>query len=194
MGISDPATVTSVRYRGNGWPGKAVATARGAEGAEVRREMTYAESWGGILEKHRQWRCYLCVDHSGEFADIAVGDPWYRTIPEGEPGRSLILVRSARGREMMAGALAAGYIVAERADPGIVEASQRGFPAVRGKVWGRLLMCRLLGAAAPRYVNMAMFRFWWGTLTVKQKLQSLYGTGKRIFRKGLRRRAAIDAR
>jgi coenzyme F420 hydrogenase subunit beta len=189
MGITDPRAVTSVRYRGNGWPGKAVVTMKDAAGHESRREMTYADSWGGILEKHRQWRCHVCVDHSGEFADIAVGDPWYREIPEGEPGRSLILVRTERGRKVLAAALAAGYIVAERADPGIVEASQKGFPTVRGQVWGRLLMCRLMGVATPRYRNLPMFRFWWGRLTLKQKAQSIYGTVKRIFRKRLRERA-----
>ena len=189
MGVADPATVTGVRYRGNGWPGNAVVTTRDAQGNESRHEMTYAESWGGILEKHRQWRCYVCVDHSGEFADIAVGDPWYKPPADGELGRSLLLVRTSRGRKILAAAIAAGYIVAERADPKIVEASQKGFPEVRGSVWGRLLICRLFGVATPQYRNMPMFRFWWGRLTLKQKAQSLFGTVKRIFRKRLRQRA-----
>jgi coenzyme F420 hydrogenase subunit beta len=47
MGIDDPAALTGLRYRGNGWPGKAVATLRRPDGAEERREMTYQQSWGG---------------------------------------------------------------------------------------------------------------------------------------------------
>ena len=90
----------------------------------------------------------------------------------------------------MAAAIAGGYLAAERADPQIVEASQKGFPAARGQGWGRVLMCRLFGVATPRYRNMPMVRFWWGALSLKQKAQSLFGTVKRILRKGLRRRAA----
>jgi len=51
-------------------------------------------------------------------------------------------------------------------------------------------MCRLFGVATPRYRRMPMFRFWWGRLTLRQKAKSLFGTVKRIFRKGLRKRAA----
>ena len=36
----------------------------------------------------------MCADHTGEFADIAVGDPWYRPHLDDEPGRSLVLARS----------------------------------------------------------------------------------------------------
>ena len=188
MGVSDPSAVTSVRYRGNGWPGMAVATELGPAGNEIRHEMTYAESWGDILQKHRQWRCYVCVDHTGEFADIAVGDPWYRKIPPGEPGRSLIVVRSERGRRIVREAIAGGYLTLEQVKPEILEASQPGFPTVRGSAWGRILTCRLLGVAAPSFKRMPMFQFWLRRLSLKQKAQSILGTVKRIKVKGLWRR------
>jgi coenzyme F420 hydrogenase subunit beta len=187
MGI-DPQDLISLRYRGNGWPGKATAIARDQDGSESSREMTYAQSWGEILQKHRQWRCHVCVDHTGEFADIAVGDPWYRPIPPGEPGRSLVVARTERGRRIIHEAMSAGYLRLERASPDVLEASQPGFPIVRGSVWGRLWTCRLFGVATPRYHQMPMFRFWWSKLSLKEKLQSIYGTIKRIHRRGLRRR------
>lgn len=194
MGVEDASAVTGVRYRGMGWPGKASATWRGGAGGEERRaEMTYAASWGGILEKHRQWRCYVCVDHTGEFADVSVGDPWYREPGEGEAGRSLVLARTERGRRIVREAVAAGYLTLAPAESWKVEASQRGFPTVRGSVWGRTWTCRAAGVLAPRFTGMPMARFWWGRLSLKQKAQSVWGTLKRIRRKGLRVRRGYVA-
>jgi hypothetical protein len=38
---------------------------------------------------------------------------------------------------------------------------------------------------------MPMFRFWLSQLTIKQKLQSIYGTARRVFSKRLRRRHPV---
>ena len=187
MGFEDPAQVTGVRYRGNGWPG--LATVRAADGRE--NAITYAESWGDILQVHRQWRCYVCADHTGEFADIAVGDPWYREIPPDEPGRSLILARTERGARFLAEAIAAGYLQVERVGPEILRASQPNLETTRGAIWGRIWGTRLLGAAAPRYRNVAIFPSWWSRLGAKDKLRSFLGTFKRTFKKGLRKRRPV---
>lgn len=190
MGVTDLSSVEAVRYRGNGWPGLATVRARTPEGV-AERTMTYADSWGGILQKRRQWRCYICADHTGELADIAVGDPWYREIPEGEPGRSLILVRTLRGKKALEDAIASGYIAAERADPSILVRSQPNLLETRGAVWGRLAMLRLLGAPAPRFPGMPMFR-WWLKLSLKEKGRSTIGTVRRIVRRRLKRRVRIE--
>ena len=99
LGIDDPSDVLDVRYRGNGWPGRTVFTVKTATGTETR-SLSYEESWGEILTNHKQWRCNVCADHTGEFADIAVGDPWHRPTDPRKPGSSLILVRTERGREL----------------------------------------------------------------------------------------------
>jgi coenzyme F420 hydrogenase subunit beta len=190
MGVNDPAAVTSVRYRGNGWPGMATVTAATANGPRTA-QLTYAESWGNILQKHRQWRCYICADHTGEFADIAVGDPWYREIAKDEPGQSLIVVRTERGRQILRAALATGYVTAEQVSPDLLPRSQPNLLRLRGQVWGRVVALWLLGAGVPRYRRMPMLRFWFSQLTLKQKAQSLVGTARRVFRKGLRKRAKM---
>ncbi len=188
LGIADPSRVRSVRYRGNGWPGRWTVE---FEDGEMRVEtLSYDESWGE-LQKFRQWRCYVCADHTGEFADIAVADPWYREIPPGEPGRSLVLARTERGRAFLAQAIASGHLVLERKGPEIVAASQPNLLKTRGAVWGRVLVTRLFGAAAPRYHGMALFPTWWKRLTPREKLSSLLGTVKRTFKKGLRRAVPV---
>lgn len=188
---ADPARVASVRYRGLGWPGRAVVEERQADGTLRRASLSYEESWGEVLQVHRQWRCYVCADHTGEFADVAVGDPWYRPLGPDEPGQSLVLVRTERGRRLVAAAVAAGYLTLEPRAPGIVAASQPNLLRTRGAVWGRILALRLLGAASPRYRRLPMAGTWWRVLTARQKLSSLLGTARRVFRKGLRRRVPV---
>lgn len=180
LGIDEPRAVDSVRYRGRGWPGRFRARA-----GEREVDETYAASWHA-LQSRRQWRCYVCADHTGEFADVAVGDPWYREIPADEPGRSLVLARSARGQALVERAVAAGYLVLEPADPAILAASQPELLKTRGAVWGRILATRLLGVAAPRYRGLPTLRFWWSELSAREKLQSVLGTVRRVFRKRLR--------
>jgi coenzyme F420 hydrogenase subunit beta len=191
MGI-DPNNVQDVRYRGQGWPGNAVVNAKpSANPAPAKRgEMTYAQSWGD-LQRYRQWRCYICPDHTGEFADIAVGDPWYRPIPDGDPGWSLVLARTERGRQFLHDAMAAGYLTLRKVEADILPRSQPNLLRTRGDIWGRIWTSWLMGAAAPRYHGMPMFRFWLSQLTIKQKLQSIYGTAKRVFTKRLRVRHPV---
>jgi coenzyme F420 hydrogenase subunit beta len=192
MGTGEPARLESLRYRGNGWPGRATAVFRDASGERKSSELSYQESWGEILQKYRPWRCKVCGDHSGEFADIAVGDPWYREISPDEPGRSLILVRSERGREALRAALSDGYLEAERVAAGVLPASQPNILAGRGAVWGRIWACRLLGLAAPDYRGMPMFRFWLRRLSLREKAASILGTLRRSRRMRLGSRISCE--
>jgi coenzyme F420 hydrogenase subunit beta len=189
MGFDRPEDVTSVRYRGNGWPGEAEAVGV-KDGRPHSGSLTYAASWGAILQKHRQWRCHLCLDHTGEFADVSVGDPWYREIPPGEPGRSLVVVRTERGRRAVHAAIAAGHLTLERVELDVLPRSQPNLVVTRGAVWGRIATLRALGLPAPRFRNMPSFRAW-TRLTARQKLQSTVGTAKRVRARGLRRPATV---
>ncbi len=183
MGVLPADGVENVRYRGRGWPGLARVEIE-RNGAHREFTQTYQESWG-LLQAFRQWRCYVCADHTGEFADIAVGDPWYREIPQGEPGRSLILIRNARGKKIFDAAVAAGYLTVERSTPDTLERSQPELLRTRGAIFGRIWTTRLMGAAAPSYRGFPMWRFFWSELTFKQKAQAFYGTAKRVFTKRL---------
>jgi coenzyme F420 hydrogenase subunit beta len=169
--------VEELRYRGYGWPGSTVVTIKGSNG-QVRK-MTYEESWGGILSNYGQLRCRLCPDGTGEFADISCGDPWHREIKQDEPGRSLILVRTERGRKILHSAADAGYIELERVTPEILPASQKSLLGRRRDLFGRLLMMRIMFIPVPYYKGFYLFRNWL-ELTAIRKLRSLGGTLKRI--------------
>ena len=120
--------------------------------------LIFQESWG-FLQRFRQWRCYICPDHSGEFADIAVGDPWYREIEPGESGSSLIVARTERGRKILHDAVESGYVTVLRQDPSLLPPSQPNILNARAELWMRLKVLRLFGAAVPRYSGFQMYRF-----------------------------------
>lgn len=187
MGVTNPEDVKSLRYRGHGWPGQAFVEFDDGQGLQ-KSELTYAESWGDMLQKHRPWRCYICPDHTGEFADIAVGDPWFRQINDGEEGASLVLARSQKGLEVISHAIEEGYLQGRQIAPGILPASQPNLLKARGSLWGRVLILKVLGAPCPQYINFPMFKFWWTELSLREKLQSLAGTARRVVRRKLKRR------
>ena len=184
VGVKDPSTVESLKYRGQGWPGMWQVTHN--DGTEQTKELTYAESWG-YLQRYRQWRCYICPDHTGEFADIAVGDPWYRDIEPGESGSSLIVARTENGRSIVNAAMKADYIKMLKSDPTLLPRSQPNLLHTRGGLWMRLLVLRLLGAAVPKYPGFSLFRYWRSELSFIDKIRSFTGTAKRVFRKKLRK-------
>ncbi|GAA5525536.1 hypothetical protein Maes01_02106 [Microbulbifer aestuariivivens] len=186
QGAPNPQSILNLRYRGNGWPGNWSLFYSDRDGREHSSRMTYGDSWA-FLQKQRQWRCYVCADHTGEFADIAVGDPWYRPIKPGEMGSSLIVARSRRGLEFLRDAVDAGYLQLTDDDPTLLPRSQPDLVAMRGNLWARLAVMRLFGAATPNYSGFAFFRFWRTELDLAGKLRSIFGTVKRIFTKKLLR-------
>ena len=171
----EPEDVAEMRYRGNGWPGKATVKFKGAE---PDLEVNYKDSWG-FIQKYRPFRCYLCPDLTGEFADISFGDPWYREIKEDDPGHSLILVRTEKGRKMFHKAVSAGYVTADRADAGILYHSQKNLLRKRQALWGRLLAMKALGVPTPKLGGFHLFENWLD-LPVAEKARSILGTIRRI--------------
>ena len=144
--------VSGVRYRGQGWPGEFVVT--GTDG--TAKGMSYKESWGGHLGKQLQWRCKICVDETGQEADIAVGDYWeadssgFPSFDSGE-GRSVIICRTERGHRTVRAAVDAGIIVVQPVSLNAVSAIQplqtdRKFTTV-GRLLGRIMS----GHSVPIY-------------------------------------------
>jgi coenzyme F420 hydrogenase subunit beta len=179
-----PEHVRDIRYRGYGWPG-ATTVKTGDDGASAR-QMAYDESWGNILSHYGQFRCRLCPDSSGEFADISCCDPWYRTVQPTEPGRSLVLVRTARGRQLLHRAMEAGYLQLERVEPNTVPLSQKALLSRRRQLWGRLLIMQLMRVPVPCFRGFTLFSSWL-RLSAAWKVRSLAGTAKRIVLRGWRK-------
>ena len=187
MGVP-PESVADLRYRGFGWPGHFAPTRRGD--AEPCAKMTYAESWA-FLQKFRPWSVHLWPDGSGELADISCGDPWYEQPDGKNPGFSLVVVRTERGREILRQAMAAGYLTLTLAEPWKLARSQPGLAAKKAAVWGRLAAMRLFGLPVPRFARANLFACWL-RLPLKEKFKSTAGTARRIFARKLYRPLRLD--
>ncbi len=192
LGATNPASVLSVRYRGYGWPGATEIQYKNGGRIETK-QMTYEQSWGSILQKFRQWRCYICPDHTGEFADISVGDPWYRSDRGINPGQSLILARTERGRAFLEAASAAHYLTMEKAEADKLPASQPSLLTTRGSLWARLFTLRLFGVPVPVYTQFPLFIHFIKELSFLEKVKIFFKTAKRIFIKKLGHRQKIES-
>ena len=157
LGVAS-AELKEFRYRGNGWPGMAAATTHDGRVAE----MDYHTSWGTILNRHLQFRCKICPDGSGEFADVVCADAWYGK--DGYPdfqereGRSLVISRTQSGEVLISEAVNAGAI--KTADLPVAEIAAMQPYQVNRK---RMVLARTLGAwlrlgSAPRYRRLGLVR------------------------------------
>ena len=187
MGVEKPSQVKKLRYRGYGWPGKWFVS-YGKPTQE--KELSYEESWD-YLQKYRQWRCHICPDHSGEFADISVGDPWYKDHknPQQNPnGSSLVVVRTSVGSKFLADAIRDGYITDLAEDRSLIDKAQPNLMVSRGTLWGRLLALKLARAPTPEYKGFSLFHAWISQLTLLEKIKSIAGAIRRVRSKQLRQR------
>lgn len=190
MGVKDPASIRSLRYRGRGWPGLASVCYQD-NGQMIKSELTYDQSWGDILQKYRQWRCYICPDHIGEFADIAVADAWHRPVADYQPGRSVIIARTLQGREILEMAIRDGYLPVESVSQNILPACRPGQAEYQGQLWARLKTLMMMAVPVPNCYGFGFYQLWWSELSIKQKIHSILSTVKRFFVKKLYRRRQI---
>lgn len=183
VGVDKEDKIESLRFRGNGWPGLWTVE-YWLKNILQKKQLTYQESWG-FLQKYRQWRCYICPDHTGEYADISVGDPWYKDIEDDDLGKSLVLLRTEKGKELFYEAVKDGYITLEGKKASMLPESQPNLIYAKAVMWGRLFALRVSGCGVPKFEGFKLFEFWLQDLTIKQKFQSIFGTFKRVMSKKL---------
>jgi coenzyme F420 hydrogenase subunit beta len=175
---ADQSRLASFRYRGDGWPGMARAVQTDGQAFE----MDYNTSWGSILGRHLQFRCKICPDGTGEFADVVAADAWYGK--DGYPdfaerdGRSLLLARTPRGEALIQSALRANAIAIESLAIGEVEAMQPYQASRKRMVLGRVLAARLKLGMAPEYRRLGLLRASLGAGLLPW-LRQAWGTFKR---------------
>ncbi|HEU4687975.1 MAG TPA: Coenzyme F420 hydrogenase/dehydrogenase, beta subunit C-terminal domain [Vicinamibacterales bacterium] len=185
---SGPDRIREVRYRGEGWPGKfRVITETGEE----KKTLSYKESWGK-LTSYRPLRCNLCPDGLGRVSDIACGDAWDQYEEDGDPGRSLVLVRTELGRQILHAAMQAGYVTLKRVESGNVLKAQANLLQRRRQLFGRLLAFRLLGAPVPRFEGFSLLRSWLA-IGPREQARTILGTMRRIVQRGWYRRRATNS-
>lgn len=166
----------TMRFRGRGWPGMFSTTTR--DDSTLKEHQTYQESWA-FLQSFRPYATHLQPDGSGEDADISCGDPWYKEVQPGEPGSSLIVVRTETGRKIIQGAIQAGYLTLTPAEPWKLAQSQENLTTKRRTIWGRRFAFKALGLPVTQLTGLPLFRLWLG-LPFKAKCKSVFGTMRRV--------------
>jgi len=172
------------QYRGDGWPG--LARARRRDGSEA--SMDYNSSWGTILNRHLQFRCKICPDGTGEFADLVCADAWYGA--DGYPdfterdGRSLIIARTEAGQKLFDRAMAEGWIASEPLDVAEIAKMQPYQVTRKTNVMARVWALFAARGRRPRFRGLALPRLALGAGKIEQ-LRSAYGTFRRSRGKSL---------
>lgn len=170
-----PDQIDSVRYRGEGWPGRFKIA---YDGKRHEQSLSYGESWGELTH-YRPLRCNLCPDGLGRLADISCGDAWENSSDNGNPGLSLVIVRTARGQKILRGAIAANYVQLRRAEVANVFAAQSNLLRRKTELLGRLIGLKLFGIPLPRFVGFSLARSWL-QIPPLQKVKTILGTVRRV--------------
>ena len=178
----EPDSITSFRYRGEGWPGE--ASARGVDGSE--RRMSYEDSWGGELSKEVQFRCKICPDAVGGSADIVCADAWYADeegypMFDDLPGRSLVIARTETGAELLRKAIASGAVKIDQdhIEPADIDLMQPGQTKKKRLVRARMLALRLMRRPIPVMTQLCV-REAARRSTLAESCRNFLGTIKRV--------------
>ncbi len=155
IGVPNGADVRALRYRGFGWPGQAAAMV--GEGKEYT--CSYDESWGGILGRDVLFRCKICPDGWGSFADISAGDGWFtdgkEPLFDERPGRSVVFVRTERGCQVMQSC--AGDIVCQDYDLSELPIIQKSQHERKNRVWIAYTILKIRGDRLLRFKGLGMW-------------------------------------
>ncbi len=170
---------TSLKYRGDGWPGYFKATF--ADGSTY--QLSYNESWGKILGRDLGFRCKICPDGIGVLADVSVGDSWntingYPDFTEKE-GKSFCMVRTKTGSDLIELALKKGYICNQQLDVKRIS-EQQPYQYERRKLEGwRLIPVQILTRCLLNFKGLAIWRQFIKANPIKG-VKNLLGTYKRM--------------
>jgi coenzyme F420 hydrogenase subunit beta len=144
----DEKELSLFRYRGFGNPGPTRLETKDGRAFEL----TYQQMWADESTWRIQSRCKICPDAMGEGADLVVSDVWPGGGPTGEDeGFNGIIVRTRRGLELHAAALAAGAVVESPRRVSFRDFDEFQPHQVRKKraVWARLAGRKAAGQPVP---------------------------------------------
>lgn len=183
--------VSTLRYRGYGWPGPThVATKSG----EVY-EQTYDETWFGEMKYSLMFRCTICADSTGEHADIAAGDCW--DMRDGKPdhseardGVNFVLARTTAGARILKAARNKRFLDCAPFSAAELAAMHDDHALRKRSIFWRLLGLSLLRQPATRFHNLRVVRAGVCNASLGEACKAVAGMVARV----VRRRNREDAR
>jgi len=150
----DISNLSSLQYRGNGWPGYTTAVDKNGR----QYKMTYQKAWGSYLGRDIKKICRYCMDGIGESADIACADFWYLDKNDNPDfsehnGRNIIFARNDKANLVLQSAAKLGFLnIANRNDiMNHFEMYQPNHFTRRVTMKYQLLALKIFGRFAPKY-------------------------------------------
>lgn len=175
--------ISSLRYRGDGWPGK--TTAVDNDGNIYSTD--YSTAWGHILGRDIMKMCRVCLDGIGEAADISCADAWYLTADKKpvfseEDGRNIVFARSETGSEILNSIIGDQSITVVPAIINDLKYMQTYQWNRRATMVDKILAMRFLGKTVPNYSlgNLSNFS---KEVSLKTHIRIFFGTIKRILKR-----------
>jgi len=157
--------VKKITYRGNGWPGKLMVSLKNGEQKEIKRgttEKSLIRKLNFSSSFHYDFqipRCLTCVDLTAELADISFADPWNkRFLGKEKIGKSMLVIRSQIGLELIKLAKENGIIEVENANSEEVRNSQN--ITFKKSAPSRVWLHQLFGLPVPTYKGKTYPIFW----------------------------------
>lgn len=154
----DANKVSSLSYRGNGWPGGMTVNLENGHSKFI----PLASSWGKYLNRTRYIpdRCFFCPDALAELSDISFGDAWLSEYKSDKLGSSIAISRTELGEKLLYEAANGGSIEVKRATPTQIFDSQRRILHSKKKnLKARFAAAKLLRKRTPHYSYEGMRRF-----------------------------------
>ncbi|MFX1411670.1 MAG: Coenzyme F420 hydrogenase/dehydrogenase, beta subunit C-terminal domain [Promethearchaeota archaeon] len=158
LGVS-PEQVEEIAYRGQGWPGSLLLKLKSRSNLAV----PYVGDWNAYEPVFScffftPWRCLACYDESNELADISLGDAWLPVLKKERKGKSIIVVRTRKGEEILNRALSAGAIHLEPVRSEKVKCSQaEPLKFKKTDISVRLAMIQFFGRKTPNFTTKHSF-------------------------------------
>jgi coenzyme F420 hydrogenase subunit beta len=143
----DPRNINTFRFRGNGQPGSMLIGDKKGKIIEI----PYPRYVGlNGLSKHL--RCHLCVDATGELADIACGDAWLSRFLEDANPWSVIITRNRNAEDLIAKMIDLNLISVKEVSTDEIKYSQhQNLKSKKIRQKSRLIFYKLLGYTLPSF-------------------------------------------
>ena len=139
--------VTSIDYRGKGWPGVMAIQSRSSQDIFI----PYFDAWRIFGYCFYPTRCILCCDGAAELAAISLGDAWLPELSHDKLGTSVIVSRSEIVEKILQDMMSQGKLQLVEVTNTTVTQSQGGFYFKKRSIKVNILFSRLSGSQVPSY-------------------------------------------
>lgn len=143
----NPNKISFFRFRGNGQPGSMLIQ----EHSGKQTEVPYP-NYVGLNGLSKHLRCHLCVDATGELADIACGDAWLPRFLNDPHPWSIIITRNKKADDVIKEMIGDHAITTDTISPDEIKLSQHeNLRSKKIRQKSRYFLYRQLGFQLPSF-------------------------------------------